>query len=105
MSRSQSVQIRPNLGSTLEVPIVLRGTDGNPIDLLADPVLVTLIDLSPGLGTPTVVIDSPAIGQITITIAPDNTRVNGQAYTFRVRYYFEADDIVQTTPLFEIIYQ
>ncbi len=105
MSRAQSVQLRPNSGSTLEVPIVLRGTDGNPIDLGDNPVLVSLIDVSTELGTPALNVDLSVTGKIVITIPWDSDRVNGQVYRFRVRYYFEGDDIVYTTPLFEVIYR
>ena len=105
MSRPYITRIQPNSGSTLEVPIILRGTDGEPIDLGDNPVLVSLIDVSAELGTPVVVVDLSVFGKITITIPWDDDRIDGQVYQFRVRYYFEGDDIVYTTPLFEVIYQ
>jgi hypothetical protein len=104
MSRSQSVQLRPNSGSTVSTTIVLEGTDGEPIDLKGiDPITVSLIDVSPELGTPTIIVGN--VGNILVSIPWDSDRVNGQVYRFRVRYYFEGDDIVYTTPLFEVIYQ
>ena len=106
MSRPRSIQLRPNSGSTLEVPIILRGTDGNPIDLLGiEPITVSLIDVSAELGTPTLNLDSSVTGKSVITIPWDSDRVNGQVYRFRVRYDFEGFEIIYTTPLFEVIYQ
>ena len=104
MSRPYITRLQPNSGSTVSTTIVLEGTDGEPIDLLGiDPITVSLIDVSPELGTPIIVVG--VVGDILVAIPWDDDRVNGQAYQFRVRYYFEGDDIVQTTPLFEVIYQ
>jgi hypothetical protein len=102
--RPANTMIIANSGSTVSTTILLKGTDGNPIDLLGlDPIDVSLIDVSPALGTPTIVIG--IVGDILVTIPWDSDRVNGQVYRFRVRYFFEGDDIVQTTPLFELVYQ
>jgi len=106
MSRSQSIQLRPNSGSTVSTTVVLEGTDGEPIDLLGiEPITVSLIDVSAELGTPTLNLDLSVTGKSVITIPWDSDRVNGQVYRFRVRYDFEGLEIVYTTPLFEVIYQ
>jgi hypothetical protein len=102
--RPANTMIIANSGSTVSTTILLKGTDGNPIDLLGlDPIDVSLIDVSPALGAPTIVVG--IVGDILVTIPWDSDRVNGQVYRFRVRYFFEGDDIVQTTPLFELVYQ
>jgi hypothetical protein len=102
--RPANTMIIANSGSTVSTTIVLKGTDGNPIDLPGlDLIDVSLIDVSPALGTPTIIVGN--VGDILVTIPWDSGRVNGQVYRFRVRYFFEADDIVQTTPLFELVYQ
>lgn len=104
MSRARTVQLRPNSGSTVTTDIVLKGTDGEPINLLGiEPITVSLIDVSPELGTPLIVVG--AAGKITVTIPWDDDRVNGQVYRFRVRYSFEGYEIDYTTPLFEVIYR
>ena len=106
MSFLRPTPIHPNRGSDIEALITLQGSDGDPIDLGENPVLVSLVDVSPGISNAEIlaVLTAP-FGRAIVTIPWDDNRQSGVGYSFRVRYFFEGDDIVYTTPLFGVVYQ
>jgi hypothetical protein len=99
-------RIATNAGTDIEATITLLGSDGNPIDLGEDPVLVSLVDVSAGISNAEVnVILAAPLGRVRVSIPWVGTREVGVNYAFRVRYLFEGEGIVYTTPLYGVIYQ
>jgi hypothetical protein len=101
-----STRIATNAGSDIEATIRLLGSDGNPIDLGDDPIVVSLLDVSPSISNAEInVIAIAPFNAITVVIPWVGTRELGVNYSFRVRYLFEGEGIVQTTPIYGVIYQ
>jgi hypothetical protein len=84
MSRSRSIQIRPNRGSGFPVKFTVPDSTGQPADLFGW--TPGLIDVSPELvGLLTVGFIDPAIGRVQVMINWDDRLQAGKVYTFRVQ--------------------
>ena len=104
-----STRIATNAGSDIESEIQLLGSDGNPVNVdpnSMEPIGIAILDKSPEIGTITITRRVPHDqGRITVFINWSSAVELGVGYQFRIEYDFSAESVVQTTPLFGVIYQ
>jgi hypothetical protein len=103
MSRSRSIQVRPNRGTGFPVDFVWRDAANEPADLFGWQ--IGLMDVSPDFdGLLIVGFVDQSVGSVRVHVNWDNRLQARKVYTFRVQITHPTEK-PQSTPPIEVIYQ